>query len=168
MLPIARKWHGVIPVWYAVRQGVDASQLRRWAASNDDVAHPARGVYVWLTDDPSVDWRHTDTALTLAQAGPDAALWGPTVVQMAGLGGWGSPVTHIAVTGRRASRPGVRWHRDTGFARTTMHGLPVEDAALAVRDGLPYMDWDKRALVLADSVDRGILTETEADRLADA
>lgn len=85
---------------------------------------------------------------------------------MAGLGGWGSPVVHIAAPGRRTPRPGARWHRDTGFARTTMHGLTVEDTAPAVRDGLAYMDWDKRTLVLADAVERGILTERETDRLA--
>ena len=166
LLPIARKWHGAIPVWAAGERGVDPSQLRRWALGNENVTHPARGVYLWLTDDPHVDYRHTDEAIALAQGGPDAAFWGPTVMQMAGLGAWGAPIVHIAVRGRRTPRDGILWHRNTGFTRRTLHGLPAEDTVMAIRHGLPYLDDDKREEVLADAVERGIIDEREAKRLA--
>ncbi|MBT1176525.1 hypothetical protein JS532_02960 [Bifidobacterium callimiconis] len=165
LLPIVRAWHGVIPVWCARDHDIDPRLLWRWAHGNDDVQHPARGVYIWFNDDPDTDYRYTHLALSLAMAGRGAVFWGPTVVQMAKLGGWGSPIIHIAVPTRRRRRHGFHWHRDTGFARDVLCGLPVENLRQAVIDGLPYMDWDKQELVLADAVDHGLLDSDEATAL---
>lgn len=165
LLPIARRWHGVIPVWAARGEGIDPSQLRHWAAGNDDVDHPARGIYVWFNDDPRTDYRYTHLARALAEAGPGAAFYGPTVVQLLDLGGWGAQLLDIAVPTRRRPRRGIRWHHDTGFPRRKLHGLSIQEPRLAIIAALPVMDDDKTAMVLLDAVDGGYLTRTEADEL---
>ncbi|KAA8826984.1 hypothetical protein [Bifidobacterium myosotis] len=165
LLPIARRWHGVIPVWAAREEGIDPSQLRHWAAGNDDVDHPARGIYVWYNDDPRTDYRYTHLAQALAEAGPGAVFYGPTVVKLLHLGGWGSQTLHIAVPSRRRKRYGIQWHHDTGFPRRKLHGLPIQEPRLAIIDSLPVMNGDKRDMVLFDAVNEGYLTQREADEL---
>ena len=156
--PIASRWHGIIPVWAAKQAGIDPSQLRHWAARNPDVQHPAKGIYAWFTDDARIDYRYTQWAKTLAQAGPGSAFWGPSVVELLGLGGWASPRMHVATYKRRHDTDNIKHHHDTGFPRSQVHGLPIQEPSMAIRDALPYMDDDKRLMVLQDAVEQGYLT----------
>lgn len=165
LLPIARRWHGVIPTWEARNAGIDDSQLRHWALGNPDVDHPERGIYVWWTDDEDVNYEYTHLAQTLASAGEGATLWGPTVVELHGLGAWASPVTHIATYVRKRPKEGVRWHHDTGYRRETAAGLPSQGLNDALAASLPFMDEDKRQAALADAMERNILTKEHADEL---
>lgn len=165
LLPIARRWHGVIPTWDARARGIDPARIRKWAAHNPDVAHPQRGIYIWFNDDPRTDYRYTHFAQILASYGPDAYLWGPTVVELLHYGDWASPSTHVSTYIRPRKKPGIIWRKDHGEKRAVFHHLPIQPPRQAIIDALPYMDWDKQLNVLDDAVQRGTFTQEEADEM---
>jgi hypothetical protein len=161
LLPIVRKWHGVIPVWEARREGVDASALRHWAAENPDVEHLGRGVYAWYVDDDDVDWENMPLAKALAWAGPESFLWGPTVLECEQLGTVGGFRTCLAVPKRRRRDDSVAWKVTGKKADSQEFGLPSQNIRSAIYDSMPYLDSDKRSEVLYDAQSRDILTPDE-------
>lgn len=157
LLPIARRWNGVIPTWETDRAGIDPSQLRHWASGNPDVDHPQRGIYLWWADDPRIRAGLTTPSRELAAAGPDAALWGPSVVDLLELGTWMSPAIFIASPNRRRSDGPLVYKRDAGFARQRIKGLAAQNTSDALRVSRRYMDSDKWAEAVADAERRGLV-----------
>lgn len=161
LLPIARVWHGVIPTWEARRRNIDMSELRRWASRNPDVDHPERGIYLWWVDDPRVDFERMGLARKLAKTGPDAVLWGPSVIDLMELGTWWSPATFIADIRYRKSSEAIIYKKDTGFARQRLYGLPAQNAKDALKASKPYLDSDKWEEVLKDAEERDLIQAGE-------
>jgi hypothetical protein len=154
--PIAKRWHGVIPTWELAEHGIDGGQFRNWANHNPDVDHDSYGMYTWW-DTPGEQWDYTHIARALAAAGPGAALWGPTVVDLMNLGTWQSQTLYIAVAGRRKSENGIVYVHDTGFPRIKLLGMPAQNPAAALESSQPYLDWDKWEEAVDAARERGIL-----------
>lgn len=128
------------------------------SCGRDAVSDAAETGYPDNDDAENIDWDLTRFARALAYAGPDAYLWGPSVVELLGLGGWASPRMHVATYKRRHDTDNIKHHHDTGFPRSQVHGLPIQEPSMAIRDALPYMDDDKRLMVLQDAIEQGYLT----------
>lgn len=164
--PVWRRWHGVIPVWAAEQAGVRPDNLRRWANGNPDVDHPSKGVYIWYPDDEGSDaevgsdWRLVRFAKALAEAGPGARLWGPSVLEAAHLGSVGGGNVCIEVPKRRRRRDGVTWivsPKTGGSPETVIKGLPAQRVYDALECAIRMIDSDKFDEALASAKRRRLI-----------
>lgn len=104
-------------------------------------------------------------ARAVAWAGPEAYIWGPSVLEQLGIGDVGGFKLFLAVPKGRRSSEFVSWHVTEHKADDTIAGLPCENPRDAVFDGLPYLDSDKQERVIADAAYRGLITADEAKEL---
>ncbi|PLS30880.1 hypothetical protein Uis1B_1169 [Bifidobacterium margollesii] len=160
VMAIARKWHGVIPVWEAERWGVDPSELARWAENQgaDEVSFDAEGFYRWFPErDVDIDYDYMWLTECLAIGGPGAMLCGPSALEYLEIGDMCTPGTHIAVTTRHHPVAGILWHDAKGLTAVMHHGLMVETPAQAIRDSWVCMDDARRYRVLEDALNKGLI-----------
>lgn len=148
LLPIAQKWAGNIPIWEAKKQGIDPSAIRHWAHNNPNVEHYERGVYTWYNDDDNIDWENSSIARAIATAGPNAYLWGPSVLELMEIGEVGGYDTYISVPTRRRPKENVRWIVETPTQTDTYHNLPIQALQDAITETMPLLDEKKRCSVI--------------------
>lgn len=172
--PVWRRWHGVIPVWAAAQAGVPADRLRRWAYRNPDVDHPERGVYLWYPDctgdDANIgaDWRLIKFASALAWAGPEARLWGPSVVELAHLGTFGGGDVCLEIPKPRHPHDGISWitnGTDASDSTVMVLGLPCQPIPDALESAATCIDQDKFGEAVDAASRRGLINEPTADML---
>lgn len=169
--PVWSKWNGVIPVWAAEQAGVKRSDLLKWADDNPDVDVINSEVLTWYPDYPeseSFDWDNRSSIISLAEAGPDAYLWGPSVVELSRLGTWGSGITFLATPKKQPKKTGIYWIVTGKKADNTIDGLPAQSIKDAIVSSVRYLDSDKFAEVLEDASNQSIISNSERSSLEKA
>lgn len=152
LTPIARTWAGNIPIWYAKKQGIDASAIRHWAKDNPNVSHPMHGIYYWSNDDECINDAASYPLLILAKLGEGSYLWGPSVFQYLELGTPAAPYTFAAARGRRTPIDGVRIQKATETP-VLYKGVPCQPLIDAAATVMPTMSDYEREDLLRDIID---------------
>ena len=168
LMPIWRAWHGIIPAWAAKQKGVKPNTLAAWARRNPDVDHLDHGVYAWYPDNDdaeNIDWDLTRFARALAYAGPDAYLWGPTVLELNHIGTYTSRNTCIATPTRRRVKQGVTWKTTVTPASDTICGMPSQTVFEALTSSRGMFDNAKYRQALDDAVNRHLIDDTQRETL---
>lgn len=162
--PIWKKWNGVIPVWKAEQEGINRKDLLAWAETNPDADIVNPEVITWYPDSPEIesfDWEITPNVISLASAGPNAYLWGPSVVEFAKLGTWGSGITFVATPKKQPKNTGIHWILTEKAADSTIAGLPSQKIKDAIISSMRYLDRDKFTEVLEDASNQAIISDNE-------
>ena len=88
------------------------------------------------------------------EAGKDAFLWGPSVLEFMELGDVGEPGFYIAVPTRRYPQLSVKWVVTKKKTRSKYKGMPIQSLKDAIVSSMPILDDDKRRTVLDDAAQR--------------
>ncbi|PWG65658.1 hypothetical protein [Bifidobacterium callitrichidarum] len=169
--PIWKRWNGVIPIWEAEQAGVDRETLLTWAQNNPDTDIVTTEAIAWYPDYPeteSINWEIIPHVFSLASAGPGAYLWGPSVLEFAELGTWGSGITFIATPREQPENTGIHWTVTDKKADSSILGFLSQNIRDAILSSMRFLDGDKYVEALEDANSRGIITDVERLRLEKA
>ena len=120
------------------------------------------GWYLPTEEDPYVE--------AVALAGPEAFLWGESVLELLGLAATTTAYMQVATTGRvrRSLPPHVRLVRAMKGTPTTSYvGIPSQPAADAIRSCMGHVMSERLSGALREAERQGYVTPRETDDLLD-